>query len=43
MKKLQPEIKRVKKEAKGDRAKESQMLMELYKEQGINPFAAFPT
>jgi len=43
MKKLQPEIKRVKKEAKGDRAKESQMLMELYKERGINPFAAFPT
>jgi YidC/Oxa1 family membrane protein insertase len=43
MRKLQPEIKRVKQAAKGDRAKESQMLMELYKEKGINPFATFPT
>jgi YidC/Oxa1 family membrane protein insertase len=43
MRKLQPEIKRVKKEAKGDRTKESKMLMELYKERGINPFATFPT
>lgn len=43
MRKLQPEIKKVKQAAKGDRAKESQMLMELYKEQGINPFATFPT
>ncbi|HUA13570.1 MAG TPA: YidC/Oxa1 family membrane protein insertase [Candidatus Sulfotelmatobacter sp.] len=43
MRKLQPEIRRIKKETKGDRAKESQMLMELYKERGINPFAAFPT
>ena len=43
MRKLQPEIKRVKKEAKGNRQKESQLLMELYKERGINPFATFPT
>jgi YidC/Oxa1 family membrane protein insertase len=43
MRQLQPEIKRVKKAAKGDRAKESQLLMELYKERGINPFATFPT
>jgi YidC/Oxa1 family membrane protein insertase len=43
MRALQPEIKRVKADAKGDRAKESQMLMELYKERGINPFATFPT
>jgi YidC/Oxa1 family membrane protein insertase len=43
MKQLQPEIKRIKKEAKKDRAKESQMLMELYKERGINPFSTFPT
>ena len=43
MKELQPEIKRIKKEAKKDRAKESQMLMELYKERGINPFSTFPT
>jgi YidC/Oxa1 family membrane protein insertase len=43
MRTLQPEIKRVKQAAKGDRTKESQMLMELYKERGINPFATFPT
>lgn len=43
MRKLQPEIKKVKKAAKGSRTKESQMLMELYKERGINPFATFPT
>lgn len=42
MRAMQPEIKRVKKAAKGNRAKESQMLMELYKERGINPFATFP-
>ncbi len=43
MRGLQPEIKKVKVAAKGDRAKESQLLMELYKERGINPFATFPT
>jgi YidC/Oxa1 family membrane protein insertase len=43
MRALQPEIKKVKQAAKGNRAKESQMLMELYKERGINPFATFPT
>ncbi|HET6924782.1 MAG TPA: YidC/Oxa1 family membrane protein insertase [Candidatus Saccharimonadales bacterium] len=37
MRALQPEIKRVKQEAKGDRQKESRLLMELYKERGINP------
>ena len=37
MRELQPEIKRVKAEAKGDRQRESVMLMELYKERGINP------
>lgn len=42
MRALQPEIKRVKKAAAGSRQKESQMLMELYKERGINPFATFP-
>ena len=43
MRKMQPELKRIKKEAKGDRQKESAMLMELYKEQGVNPLGAFPT
>lgn len=37
MRQLQPEIKRVKQQAKGNRQKESQLLMELYKERGINP------
>lgn len=43
MRTLQPEIKKVKAAAKGDKTKESQLLMELYKERGINPFATFPT
>lgn len=38
MRKLQPELKRIKKAAAGDRQRESQMLMELYKERGISPF-----
>lgn len=42
MRKLQPEIKKVKQQSKGNRQKESQMLMELYKEKGINPFSTFP-
>jgi YidC/Oxa1 family membrane protein insertase len=42
MRNLQPDIKKVKQAAKGDRQKESQMLMELYKERGINPFSTFP-
>lgn len=41
--KLQPELKRIKKEAKGDRQREGQMMMELYKERGVNPFGVFPT
>jgi len=41
MKKLQPELKRIKKEAAGDRQKESQMMMALYKEKEINPFGSF--
>lgn len=38
MRKVQPEIKEIKKAAKGDRRKESLLLMELYKEKGISPF-----
>jgi YidC/Oxa1 family membrane protein insertase len=41
MRKLQPEMKRIKKEAAGDRTKESQLMMALYKERGINPFGSF--
>lgn len=43
MRKLQPEIKRIKAETKGNRQKESAMMMELYKERGINPLATVPT
>lgn len=43
MRALQPEIKRIKLETKGDRQKEQLMLMELYKERGINPFGSLPT
>ena len=42
MRKLQPDIKRIKQATKGNRQKESVMLMELYKERGINPFDTFP-
>lgn len=41
MRALQPELKRIKKAAKGDRQKESMMVMALYKEKEINPFASF--
>ena len=40
MRKLQPELKRIKAEAKGDKRKESLLMMELYKERGVNPFAS---
>ncbi len=42
MRKLQPELRRIKKEAAGDRQKETAMTMELYKEKGINPFSTLP-
>src|SRR5262245_36456941 len=38
MRKLQPELQRIKKEAKGDKRQESLLMMELYKERGVNPF-----
>lgn len=40
MRELQPEIKKIKQAAKGDRRRESQLVMELYKEREINPFAS---
>ncbi|HTE22542.1 MAG TPA: YidC/Oxa1 family membrane protein insertase [Candidatus Limnocylindria bacterium] len=40
MRRLQPELKRIKKEAKGDRQKESMMVMELYKEREVSPFGS---
>lgn len=38
---LQPELKRIKAEAAGDRTLEGKLTMELYKEREINPFASF--
>jgi YidC/Oxa1 family membrane protein insertase len=43
MRKLQPELKRIKKAAAGNKQKESAMLMELYKERGISPFGSLGT
>lgn len=40
MQKLAPDIAKLRKKAGGDKQKESQMLMELYKEKGISPFAS---
>lgn len=40
MRKLQPELKRIKAESKGEKRQESLMMMELYKERGVNPFAS---
>lgn len=40
IRKLQPELKRIKKEANGDRQRESQMVMELYKEREVSPFGS---
>jgi YidC/Oxa1 family membrane protein insertase len=37
---LQPEIKKIKASAKGDKRKESMLTMELYKERQINPFSS---
>lgn len=38
MRKLQPELKAIKKKAAGNRQKEQLMVLELYKEKGISPF-----
>jgi YidC/Oxa1 family membrane protein insertase len=43
MRELQPEIKRIKKETKGNKQQESRMLMELYKEREISPFGSIGT
>ncbi|HEX6258765.1 MAG TPA: YidC/Oxa1 family membrane protein insertase, partial [Candidatus Saccharimonadales bacterium] len=40
MRKVQPELKRIKQKTKGNRALEAQMMMELYKERGIKPFSS---
>ena len=40
MRDLQPEIAKTKKKAKGDKQKESQLMLELFKEKEVNPFAS---
>lgn len=40
MRKLQPELVRIKKESKGDRRLESMQMMELYKQHGVSPFSS---
>lgn len=40
MRRLQPEIKKIRQASKGNRQKESALIMELYKERGVNPFAS---
>src|SRR5580700_513505 len=42
MRKLQPQLAKIKKETKGNKQKEGQMIMELYKEKGINPLGTLP-
>lgn len=43
MRKLQPELKKIKAAAKGDRQKEARLQMELYKEHEIKPFSTVGT
>lgn len=40
IRKLQPELKKIKKATKGDKQKESMLVMELYKERQISPFGS---
>jgi YidC/Oxa1 family membrane protein insertase len=40
MRELQPELREIKKRTKGDRAKESELTMALYKEREVNPFSS---
>ncbi len=40
MRAVQPELKKIKLKAKGNRALEGQLMLELYRERGINPFSS---
>src|SRR3989338_7381476 len=39
MKELEPELKRIREENKGDREKQSRKMMELYQTRGVSPFS----
>lgn len=41
MRKLQPELKKLKAKTKGNKQLEAQLMMELYKERGVKPFSSF--
>ena len=43
MRQMQPELAKIKKQAKGNRQLESQMMMALYKEKGVSPFGSIGT
>lgn len=40
IRKLQPELKKIKTKAKGNRQLEGQLMMELYRERGVKPFSS---
>lgn len=40
MRDLQPDIKRIREKNKGNKQREAELLMELYKERGVNPFGS---
>jgi len=40
MRKLQPELQRIKKKTAGNKQLEAQLMMELYRERGVNPFSS---
>lgn len=40
MRELQPQIKKIKADTKGNKQREAELLMELYKERGVNPFGS---
>lgn len=41
MRAIQPELKKIKAKAKGNRQLEGQLMLELYRERGVNPFSSF--
>lgn len=41
MRAVQPELKKIKQRAAGNKQLEGQMMLELYRERGINPFSSF--
>lgn len=43
MRQIQPELAKIKARAKGNRQLESQLMLELYRERGVNPFGSIGT